>query len=115
MDERRSFYHPLSGLAILAIDWAFFGLEWELGPLTMALSSVAAFASCYLVVRRVQERWGGDQPKQAKIKALIGAAAAGVPFAVGGTVLGGLILALSGLKASGLSSLARSRASEPPR
>jgi hypothetical protein len=96
---RRSFFHPLSGLAILGIDWAFFGLEWELGPVTVALASVAAAASCYAIVSRVQQRFGGDEPKQARVKAILGAAAAGVPFAIGGTVLGGLILALSGLKA----------------
>jgi len=114
MSRGRGFYHPLSGLAILAIDWAFFGLEWEFGPVTMALSSAAAFASCYVVVRRVQERWGGDEPGQARVKALLGAAAAGVPFAVGGTALGGLILALSGIKA-GASRLGRSPHDAPPR
>ncbi len=95
---RRTFYHPLSGLAILGIDWAFFGLGWELGPLSLAVASVAAFVSCFAVVRRVQSRWGGDDPGRARLKALLGAAAAGVPFAIGGTVLGVLILALSGLK-----------------
>lgn len=96
--ERRSFYHPLSGLAILGIDWVFWGLGWELGPVSCAVAVVAAFASSYAVVQRVQTRCG-DDPKRARLKALIGATAAGVPFAIGGTVLGGLILALSGLKA----------------
>ena len=113
--SRRTFYHPLSGAVILAIDWAFFGLEWELGPVTIVLSSLAAFASSYAIVRRVQERWGGDEPRRAHVKALLGAAAAGVPFAIGGTVLGGLILALSGLRARGISRWARSRVSGPPR
>jgi hypothetical protein len=95
---RTTFYHPLSGVAILGIDWVFFGLGWELGPVSMAIASVAAFLSCYAVVRRVQIRLGGDDPKRARWKALIGAVAAGVPFAIGGTLLGGLILILSGLK-----------------
>lgn len=97
-EPQRTFYHPLSGLAILGIDWAFFGLGWELGPLSMVAASVAAFVSCFAVVRRVQSRWGGDDPDRARLKALLGAAAAGVPFAIGGTVLGVLILTLSGLK-----------------
>ena len=99
MSERRTFFHPASGLAILAIDWLFFGLEWELGPVSVVLSCLAAFGLCYAVVKRVQERWHGDAPRLARAKALFGAAAAGVPFAIGGTMLGGAILILSGLKA----------------
>ena len=99
---RRTFYHPLSGLAILGIDWAFWilgGAEITvLGPVAVGLASATSFAACYAVVRRLQTRHG-DDPRRARIKALIGAAAAGVPFAIGGTVLGGLILVLSGLKA----------------
>ncbi len=98
MSERRTFYHPASGAAILGIDWLFFGLEWELGPVSLVLSCAAAFAATYFVVERVQRRWRGDEPRVARAKALFGAAAAGAPFAVGGTVVGGLILLLSGLK-----------------
>jgi len=94
---KRSFYHPLSGLAILGIDWVFWGLGWELGPVSMAAAVVASSVVSYAVVRRVQTR-SGDDPKRARIKALLGATAAGVPFAIGGTLLGGLILVLSGLK-----------------
>lgn len=94
---KRTFYHPLSGLAILGIDWVFWGLGWELGPVSMAAAVVASSVASYAVVRRVQSR-AGDDPKRAQLKALIGATAAGVPFAVGGTLLGGLILVLSGLK-----------------
>ena len=115
MTERRTFYHPASGAAILALDWLFFGLEWELGPASLVLSCAAAFAATYFVVERVQRRWGGDEPRTARLKALLGAAAAGAPFAVGGTVLGGLILLLSGLRASGISKSARSLFSGPPR
>ena len=95
---RRSFYHPASGLAILGIDWLFFGLEWQLGPVSLAAGCLAAFALTYAVVSRVQSRWGGDDPRRARIKAIMGALAAGAPFAVTGTAVGGLILALSGLE-----------------
>jgi membrane protein implicated in regulation of membrane protease activity len=98
--EKRPFFHPASGVAILAIDWLFFGLEWELGPVSTVAASVAAAVSCYAVVRRIQTRWGGDENRHAVVKALIGATAAGVPFAIGGTVVGGAILALSGLRSA---------------
>ncbi|MDE2140883.1 MAG: hypothetical protein KGJ84_00555 [Elusimicrobia bacterium] len=115
MSDKKTFFHPLSGVAILAIDWLFFGLEWELGPVSLVLSCLAAFGLCYAVVRRIQERWHGDDPRSARHKALFGAAAAGAPFAVGGTVVGGLILILSGLRGSGISRTARSLFSEPPK
>ena len=98
MSERRTFYHPASGAAILALDWLFFGLEWEFGPVSLVLACLAAFVATYLVVERIQRRWRGDEPRLARAKALFGAAAAGAPFAVTGTVVGGLILILSGLK-----------------
>ena len=98
MTERRTFFHPASGAAILAFDWLFFGLEWELGPVSMVLACLAAFAATYFVVERVQIRWHGDEPRIARAKAVFGAAAAGAPFAVTGTIVGGLILVLSGLK-----------------
>lgn len=107
MSERRTFYHPASGAAILAIDWIFFGLEWELGPVSLVLSCAVAFILCFFVVKRIQERWHGDAPRLAAAKALFGAAAAGAPFAVTGTVVGGLILVLSGLKAGSLPAAAR--------
>lgn len=100
MSERRTFYHPASGAAILAFDWLFFGLSWEFGPVSMVLACVAAFGATYFVVERVQRRWHGDPPRLARAKAVFGAAAAGVPFAITGTVVGGLILVLSGLKPS---------------
>jgi hypothetical protein len=115
VSERPSFFHPASGAAILAVDWLFFGLEWELGIVSLVLSCLAAAAAAYFAVEAIQRRWRGDPPKVARAKALLGALAAGAPFAVGGTLLGGAILALSGLKASGISRKARSLFSSPPR
>jgi hypothetical protein len=98
VSERKTFYHPASGAAILGFDWVFFGLGWELGPVSMVLACAAAFGATYFVVEHVQRAWHGDEPKLARAKALFGAAAAGAPFAITGTVVGGLILILSGLK-----------------
>lgn len=111
----KTFFHPASGLAILGLDWLFFGLEWELGPVSEAVACLAAFAVCVLVVRRIQIRWHGDAPRVATAKAVFGGLAAGVPFPVGGTVVGGLILVLSGLRASGLTGAARTLFSSPRR
>ncbi len=96
--SKPTFFHPASGAAILAVDWACFGLEWELGPLSMAVMSIAAFSITYALVWRVQSKMRGDAPRLAHAKAFAGALAAGVPFPVTGTIVGGTILALSGLK-----------------
>ena len=92
------FFQRASGAAILAVDWVCFGLEWELGPLSMAVMSAAAFVVTYAVVWKVQTRLGGDDARRAHGKAFLGALAAGVPFPVTGTVVGAAILALSGLR-----------------
>lgn len=96
--RRPTFFEPASGAAILGVDWLCFGLEWELGPLSMAVMSVAAFVVTYAAVWRIQSTRGGDAPRMAHAKAFAGALAAGVPFPVAGTIVGGTILALSGLK-----------------
>lgn len=93
----RPFFQRASGAAILAVDWLCFGLEWQLGPLSMAVMSAAAFAATYAIVWRIQSRV--DAPRLAHAKAFAGALAAGVPFPVTGTVVGATILALSGLRA----------------
>lgn len=91
----RVFFQRASGAVILAVDWLCFGLEWQLGPVSMAVMSATAFVVTYAVVWRVQSRV--DAPRIAHAKAVAGALAAGVPFPVTGTIVGGLILALSGL------------------
>jgi hypothetical protein len=99
--RRQAFFQRASGAAILTVDWLCFGLEWQLGPFSMAAMSVAAFLATYAVVWKVQTRLGGDAARLAHGKAFLGALAAGLPFPVTGTVVGGLILALSGLKLPG--------------
>ena len=96
--ERRTFFHPLSGAAILGVDWLCFGLEWPLGPAGMLLLGLAAFAGTSLAVYRIQVERHGDSPGVARAKAVFAGLAAGVPFPVTGTLLGALILVLSGLK-----------------
>ena len=93
--RRPTFFEPAAGAAILGVDWLCFGLEWQLGPVSMAVMSVAAFLSAFVVVRHVQLK-AGAAPRVAMAKAAFGALAAGVPFPIAGTVAGALILALSG-------------------
>ena len=93
---KRSFFHPLSGIVILGVDWLAFGLDLPTEFLFVPLVSALAFGMTFWAVARIQLR-DGDAPRLAYIKAFLGALAAGVPFPVTGTILGTAILLLSGL------------------
>jgi hypothetical protein len=91
-----TFYHPSSGLVILGVDWLAFGLDLPTGFALVALVSLAAFVVTFIAVAKIQLRYG-DSPKKAYLKAFLGAVAAGVPFPVTGTIVGTVILLMSGL------------------
>lgn len=95
---KRTFFHPMSGAVLLGVDWLCFGLEWPLGPASMVLMSLVAFGATFVAVERIQREKHGDAPGMARAKAIAAALAAGVPFPVTGTLVGALILTLSGLK-----------------
>jgi len=93
----RTYYHPLSGMVILGLDWLAFGLDFFSGFTAVAVVSVATFGTTYAAVSVIQRKLHGDDAKTAKRKALLGATAAGVPFPITGTIVGAAIIALSGL------------------
>jgi hypothetical protein len=95
-DRKRSFFHPLSGLVILGVDWLAFGLDLPTEFLFMPLVCVLAFGVTFWAVARIQLR-DGDDLKRAYLKAFLGGLAAGAPFPVAGTIVGTAILLLSGL------------------
>ena len=92
----RTFFHPLSGLVILGVDWLAFGIDLPTEFLLTPVVSAAAFAVTFWAVSRIQKRQG-DEPRWVMFKAVLGAVAAAVPFPVTGTVVGTAILLLSGL------------------
>jgi hypothetical protein len=95
-DRKRTFFHPLSGLVILGVDWLAFGLDLPTEFLFTPLVSLVAFGVTFWAVAKIQMR-DGDDRKHAYFKAFLGAVAAGVPFPVTGTIVGATILLLSGL------------------
>jgi hypothetical protein len=94
----QSFLHPLSGLAILLIDNAFFIGEIASLGLSLPLTCILAFLSATAGVALIQKLVAGNEWKPAIAKAVLGGIAAGVPFPVAGTLAGGIIMAVSGLK-----------------
>ncbi len=95
-----SFFHPLSGAIILAVDWLAFGLDLFSDFAALLVVGVVAFAATYYGVYWTQARLRGDSPKTARWKAFLGGLAAGVPFPITGTIVGAAILTLSGLPSS---------------
>jgi hypothetical protein len=91
---KRSFFEPASGAVILGVDWLAFGADAPTGFAFTAFVSLAAFAITFAAVMIIQRR-AGDLRRAAGLKAFLGALAAGIPFPVTGTILGGAILALS--------------------
>jgi hypothetical protein len=99
--KKKSYFHPLSGMVILGLDWLAFGLDFFSGFTALAVVSAATFGVTYAAVNKIQQKLHGDSPKTARKKALIGATAAGVPFPITGTLVGAAIIALSGLRGFG--------------
>jgi hypothetical protein len=93
----RTFYHPASGVVILAIDWLAFGTDFFTGFLALPAICVLSFLVSFALVLAVQLKWTRDALPAALGKAFLGAFMVGLPFPITGTLLGAAILALSGL------------------
>jgi hypothetical protein len=96
--EQPSALHPLTGLAILGLDWLLFGGEllsgFLLEPLLSPLGALAGFMSAFLIERR----YAGRSLGRSLLAALFAAAVVGVPWPVSGTLIGLAVLMLSGLR-----------------
>jgi len=92
-----TFYHPASGVVILALDWLLFGTDFATGFLALPAMCVVGFLVTFPIVLAIQRKWSLNNWPQALGKAFLGAFMVGLPFPVTGTLLGAAILALSGL------------------
>ena len=95
---RKEFWlHPASGLLILAVDWLFFAPEVTTGALATIITSPLAFVIVTAGVFLIQRSRNKDSFGRALLKALLGGIVAAIPTSIGGTILGTLVLVLSGL------------------
>ena len=92
-----SFYHPASGVVILALDWLLFGSDLMTDFLALPVMCVLGFLITFPIVLAIQRKWSLNSWPQALGKAFLGAFMVGLPFPVTGTLLGAAILALAGL------------------
>jgi hypothetical protein len=96
--EHSSALHPLSGVAMLGLDWLLFGGEllsgFVLEPLLAPLGALAGFAATFMIERR----YAGRPLGRSVLAALFGALVVGLPWPISGTFVGMIVLALSGLR-----------------
>jgi len=93
----RTFYHPASGVVILALDWLIFGTDLFTSFLAMPVMCVLGFLVSFVLVLAIQLKWSKDKLPSALGKSFLGAFLVGLPFPITGTILGAAILALAGL------------------
>ncbi len=87
--------HPMSGLLILFLDYAFFVEELTIIglPFTCIFAFMLSFTGIFLIQKYIDEEKTG----RAVAKAFFGGVVTGLPTPVFGTVFGTMILVISGL------------------
>jgi hypothetical protein len=101
----RTFYHPASGVVILALDWLAFGTDLVSDFLALPVICVLSFLLTFPFLYLIQLKWSLDTKAAALGKAFLGAFLVGLPFPITGTLLGAAVLALAGLPRSPVEAL----------
>ena len=95
--RKRRFILPATGLWILVLDWLLFSSNivsaWLATPVVALIGFVLGGGGAFLA----QRRKANDALWSASLKALLAGAAVGVPWPIGGTLIGGWVLLTSGL------------------
>ena len=95
--KQKRFLLPATGVWILALDWLLFSSNaltaLTATPAVMAVGFVLGSAGVYLIQRKGSK----DGPWSAALKALLAGIVVGLPWPVGGTLIGGWVLLSSGL------------------
>lgn len=95
--QKKFWLHPASGLLILGVDWLFFAPEAATGGTAIIVTVPLAFIIVSSGVFLIQRRRNRDAVGGALLKALLGGFVAAIPTSIAGTILGTLVLVLSGL------------------
>ncbi|MEX0611912.1 MAG: hypothetical protein WD738_10550 [Pirellulales bacterium] len=95
--EPPRFLLPATGLLILVLDWLLFPKEAVTLGLAAPFTSIVGFVAGSIGTYRLQRRYALNTQPVAWAKALIAGFLVGVPFPLAGTLVGGWVLATSGL------------------
>lgn len=90
--------HRLSGAWIFLIDNFFFVGNAMTAGLATPLSCVLAFITGGVGVFLIQKLLNKDSTGQAFLRGLVAGVLAGIPISIAGTVYGGWVLAMSGMR-----------------
>lgn len=89
--------HPWTGVTILGMDWALFGSNllsgMALTPVIIVLGAIGGFVATWCIERRL----AGRPHWRCGLAALLAAVVVGAPMPLGGTIVGGLVIAAAGL------------------
>jgi hypothetical protein len=88
---------PATGLWIMGLDWLLFPKEAVTLGLAVPFTSVVGFLAGSIGAYHLQRRYGLNPKPAALLKSLLAGFLVGVPFPLAGTLIGGWILATSGL------------------
>ncbi|MGB5164362.1 MAG: hypothetical protein WBN09_06740 [Woeseiaceae bacterium] len=95
--KQRRFLLPATGLWILVLDWLLFSSNalsaFLATPVVMLLGFVLGSGGTFLAQRRA----ANDSLWSATMKAIIAGIVVGLPWPIGGTLVGGWVLLTSGL------------------
>jgi hypothetical protein len=95
--KQRRFILPATGAWILALDWLLFSSNtltaWTATPIVMVVGFILGGAVTYVL----QRKGANDSPRSAALKALLAGIVVGLPWPIGGTLIGGWVLLYSGL------------------
>ena len=95
--KQRRFMLPATGALILVLDWLLFSSNilsaWLATPVVVIIGFILGSAGAYTIQRRA----ANDAPWAAALKAVLAGIVVGIPWPIGGTLVGGWVLLSSGL------------------
>ena len=95
--SKRRFILPATGLWILVLDWLLFSTNvvsaWLATPAIMLIGFALGSTGTFFVQRRAAD----DALWIAALKSLLAGSVVGLPWPIGGTLVGGWVLLTSGL------------------
>jgi len=95
--EKPTILLPVAGLWIFLLDWLLFSSNALSAGFATPIVVVLGFLLGSVGTYFLQRRFVGDAPWKAFLKAAIAGIFVGMPWPVGGTLIGGWVLLFSGL------------------
>src|SRR3954466_4061425 len=93
----KRFMLPATGLLIMGLDWLLFSEEAASFGLLIPFTSLVGFLAGSIGTYHLQTKHGLDAKPVAALKGLLAGILVAIPFPLAGTIIGGAILASSGL------------------